>query len=183
MEKSFEYHYLQQLERGSREAFDALYLYYYPKVRMFLLSLTKEDEIAKDLAQDIFVKIWINRSTISSVSDFSSYLFSSCKNTLYNYYQHNLVKEKYVSSLQGMPNYAEFMEDDVFATELNGLIQSTIANMPSKRRAIFVMSRTEGMTNGEIAEKLKISKRTVENQITLALSMLRKVVMAAKMMV
>lgn len=180
MEKNLDYYYLQQLEQGSLEAFDVLYLHYYPKLKYFLNSFVKDEEIAKDLSQDIFMKIWINKATISNISNFSAYLFSSARNTLYNHYQHNLVKEKYVSTLQGMPNYAEFLEDDLFANELNELIRTTIANMPKKRREIFIMSREKGMSNQEIADKLNISKRTIENQITLALALLRKVVISVK---
>lgn len=180
MEKSLDYYYLKQLEQGSQDAFDVLYLHYYPKLKGFLMSFVKNEEIAKDLSQDIFMKIWINKGTISNISNFSSYLFSSAKNALYNHYQHNLVKEKYISTLQKLPSYADFLEDDLFTNELNELIKLTIANMPQKRREIFIMSREKGMSNQEIAKKLNISKRTIENQITLALSMLRKVVVSNK---
>lgn len=182
MEKSLDYYYLKQLEEGNRDAFDVLYLHYYPKLKFFLLSFIKDEEIAKDLSQDIFMKIWINRGTISSISNFSSYLFASAKNALCNHYQHTLIKEKYISSIQSLPNYADFLEDDLFANELNQLIRLAIENMPRKRREIFIMSREKGMSNQEIAEKLNISKRTIENQITLALAMLRKVVVSAKML-
>lgn len=182
MEKSLDHYYLKQLEQGNQDAFDVLYLHYYPKLKGFLLSFIKDDEIAKDLSQDIFMKIWINRGTISSISNFSSYLFSSAKNALHNHYQHNLIKEKYISNLQGLPNYADFLEDDIFANELNELIQLTIENMPRKRREIFIMSREKGMSNQEIAEHLNISKRTIENQITLALAMLRKVLVSTKLL-
>ena len=180
MEKSLDYYYLKQLEQGSQDAFDALYLHYYPKLKGFMLSFIKDEEIAKDLSQDIFMKIWINKGTISSISNFSSYLFTCAKNAIYNYYQHNLIKEKYISTLQGLPDYADFMEENIFVNELNELITFAVANMPRKRREIFIMSREKGMSNQEIAEKLNISKRTIENQITLALAMLRKVVISAK---
>ena len=80
----------------------------------------------------------------------------------------------------GLPDYADFMEENIFVNELNELITLAVANMPRKRREIFIMSREKGMSNQEIAEKLNISKRTIENQITLALAMLRKVVISAK---
>lgn len=170
------------MEQGSRSAFDVLYIHYYPRLKSFFYSLLKNEEIAKDLSQDIFMKIWINKGSISNVSNFSGYLFTCAKNALYNHYQHNLVKEKYVSTLQNLPNYADFLEDNIFATELNELIRYTISQMPQKRREIFMMSRENGMTNQEIAEKLNISKRTIENQITMALAMLRKAIVSARML-
>lgn len=182
MSNSQDNSYLKQLEAGSIEAFDALYLKYHPRLKAFLISFIKDEEIASDIAQDIFMKIWINRGSISEISNFSTYIYSSAKYSVYNYFKRNLIKEKYIASLQNMPNYADFLEEDVTAEELNRIIQKTIENMPARRREIFILSRQNGMSNQEIADKLNISKRTIENQITMALAMLRKVIMAAKVM-
>lgn len=174
--------YLKQLEEGSIEAFDALYLKYHPRLKAFLISFIKDEEIAGDIAQDIFMKIWINRGSISGISNFSTYVYSSAKYSVYNYYKRNLRKEKYIASLQNMPNYADFLEEDIISEELDRLIRNTIENMPARRREIFILSRQNGMSNQEIAEKLNIRKTTIENQITMALAMLRKVIMTAKML-
>ena len=71
------------------------------------------------------------------------------------------------------------IEDSLFAKDLEDLINLAIQNMPEQRRKVFSLSRVEGLTNDEIAEKLGISKRTVENHITTALAMLRKITIFA----
>lgn len=130
-------YYLKQLEQGSQKAFDILYIHYYPILKKFLNSFLKDEERAKDLSQDIFMKVWINKETISNVTNFSGYLFISAKNALFNIYKHDLIKEKYISSHQNLPNYSDFFEDNLFTNELNELIKLAITQMPQKRREIF----------------------------------------------
>ncbi len=104
----------------------------------------------------------------------SAYLFRMAKNAIYNHFQHNLIKQKFLSTLQEVPVYEDFLEEYMFSDNLQEIIDVTITKMPRRRKQIFIMSRQEGMTNKEIAEKLNISKRTIENQLTLALAQLRK---------
>lgn len=180
MNKDLEYYYLKRLEQGDRGAFDVLFLHYYPRVKAFLVSCLKEEETAKDLSQEIFIKIWINRGSVSNISNMSAYLFRMARNALYNHYQHNLIKQKFISTLQDVPVYEDFLDEQLYVDNLKDIINVAIEEMPRKRRQIFIMSRKEGLSNQEIAEKLKISKRTIENQLTLALAMLRKVIITAK---
>ena len=72
------------------------------------------------------------------------------------------------------PTETDDTEERLFAQELQQLIELTVKNMPEQRRRVFEMSRKEGLSNEEIAQKLGISKRTVENHITTALAAIRK---------
>jgi RNA polymerase sigma-70 factor (ECF subfamily) len=174
LKKDLEYYYLKRLEKGYRNAFDVIFLHYYPRVKLYLFSFLKDEENSKDLSQEIFIKIWINRGTISNVNNMSAYLFRMAKNAIYNHFQHNLIKQKFLSTLQEVPVYEDFLEEYMFSDNLQEIIDVTITKMPKRRKQIFIMSRQEGMSNKEIAEKLNISKRTIENQLTLALAQLRK---------
>ena len=78
--------------------------------------------------------------------------------------------------------YEDIIEDNIYADELKELINLAIANMPARRKEIFLMSRQKGMSNQEIAEKLHLNKRTVENHITTALAKLRKVIASFKIL-
>lgn len=82
------------------------------------------------------MKIWINKGTISSISNFSSYLFTCAKNAIYNYYQHNLIKEKYISTIKRLIMLI-LWKKNIFVNELNELITFAVANMPHKRRDIY----------------------------------------------
>lgn len=175
MDISLESKYLKELGNGDHEAFDTLYIQYSPKVRHFLTGFVKDKDEASDMTQDIFFKIWNNRETISRVDSFQAYLFRMARNMIYDYYEHNLIKENYTLKQQGTSLYAEIIEEELYAKELAILIDIAIEKMPRQRRNIFLMSRKENLTNEEIARKLGISKRTVENHLTQALSDLRKI--------
>lgn len=174
MEAVIESKYMKELADGSRQAFDALFMYYHPRVVNFLAGFIGDREEAADMAQDIFYKIWVNREVFAKVESFRSYLFRMARNLVYDYYEHSLVKENYDLTLRNLPLYEDLIEEDIYVKELSLLIDIAVENMPEQRKRIFKMSRKEGLSNDEIALRLEINKRTVENHLTQALSNLRK---------
>lgn len=176
MDINLESKYLKELGEGDRDAFDVLYVQYSPRVKTFLAGFVKDKDEASDMTQDLFFKIWTNRKVISKVDSFKSYLFRMARNMIYDYYEHNLVKETYSQKQLEKSPYTEIIEEELYAKELALLIDIAVEKMPQQRRTIFMMSRKEGLSNEEIAQRLNINKRTVENQITQALSELRKIV-------
>lgn len=169
--------YMKKLGEGDHKAFDALFLLYHPRVKNFLLGFVKDEEEACDMAQDIFFKVWTNRESISRVSSLKAYLYRMARNMVYDYFEHNLVKESYErKQLLSANEYADLIEEDLYAKELSILIDIAIEQMPEQRRRIFKMSRKDGLSNEEISRKLEINKRTVENHITQALADLRLII-------
>jgi RNA polymerase sigma-70 factor (ECF subfamily) len=151
-----------------------LFLYYHPKIYHFLCGFIKNDDEAYDMTQDIFYKVWMNREMMREIKSFKAYLFSMARHMIYNHYEHNLVKEKYALGQLTQPETYE-PEQDLFAKDLALLIDHVVSQMPEQRRSVFKMSRREGLSSDEIASRLNIHKRTVENHISNALSDLRKV--------
>jgi RNA polymerase sigma-70 factor (ECF subfamily) len=176
MKTKLESTYLEALGKGDHHAFDVLFTQYHPKVNFFLRRFIKDEEVARDMAQDIFFKVWTNRETISKVDSFQNYLFRMAKNMIYDYYEHSFIKEKYNHKLseQAQDHYTDILEEEIFVKELSILIDIAIEKMPPQRKLIFVKSRKEGLSNETIAQELNISKRTVENHITQALNDIRK---------
>ena len=125
--------------------------------------------------QDIFYKIWTNRETISKVDSFKAYLFRMARNMIYDYYEHSLIEENYQQKEQRRSTYDDLIEEELYARELSLLIDIAVEKMPPQRRNIFIMSRKDGLSNEEIAQRLNISKRTVENHMTQALAELWKI--------
>lgn len=167
--------YLKNLSQGNISGFDALFMKYYPKLKNFINSFLKNDDEAKDIAQDIFLKIWSNRKSVSEIYNFQSYLFKMAKNAVFDYYNHNKVKEKYITMTAfKITDFDNILDDNLHSRDLEMLVRMAIEKMPEKRRNVFVLSRQFGMSNDDIAFKLKISKRTVENHITSALSEVRE---------
>ena len=180
MDNELEQRYLKKLGEGDHDAFDALFMSYYPRVKSFLAGFVKDGELAADMTQDVFFRVWINRVTVAKVTSFKSYLFRIARNMIYDHYDHSLIEERYAAKQRQKTNIDLYAveEEGFHARELSLLIDLSIEKMPAQRRRVFTMSRTEGLSNERIAKELNISKRTVENHITIALGELRKIVTA-----
>ena len=165
---------LDALSKGDPKAFDLLFRTYYSKIERFLAGFLDTKEEAEDLAQDVFVKLWQNRSAIIYVENLNAYLYRMAKNLLYDYIEKSQkLSFSQVATTSDIPAM-ETLEELIFANELNQLIELTIEKMPAQRKTIFMMSRKEGINNEEIAQCLNISKRTVETHISAALADIRK---------
>ncbi len=152
---------------------------YFPKVKYFITHLIKSEAIAEELSQDIFVKIWSHKEKFNKVSNFNSYIYRMAKNAVINHFEHQYIEENYVQNyiLPGETG----IEEEYYAKELELLIQLSINNMPPQRKKIYQMSRIEGLKNEEIAQKLNLSKKTIENHLNLALKEIKKTILLSSL--
>lgn len=163
-------------EKHARTAFNELYTMFAPMVREFAVCLLKSETEADDITHDIFLKIWTKRKQSKDIYNFQSYLFMMVKNAVLNRFQHMKVDRKCKEYFTIMSDvFSEDLHDKMSHDELLLLLEIAIENLPPKRKEIFKMSRIEGLSYRAIAEKLGISQKTVENQISSALTALRKV--------
>lgn len=169
---------LLALSDGDTKAFDALFMLYFPKIKTFLSGFLNYEAEAEDLAQDVFIKLWRVRTSLAEVRNLNAYLYRIAKNTLYTYLDQKInLSVENIEDITDAPTIDE-VEELVYATELQELIDVAIEHMPEQRKNVFSLSRKQGLSNDEIASLLNISKRTVETHISAALSTLRKVVSA-----
>ena len=170
---------IEALQNGNHEAFEEIFLAYFDKVKCLLNGLSRSESDAEELTQDIFVKLWMNRQSINPGKAFSTYLYTIARNTALNYLKHKLVEENYKNSFNDLDvESADGSDEILFAKEIRLLVEMTVCRMPAQRRRIYQMSREGGLSNSEIAEKLELSKKTVENQISLALQEIKRVISA-----
>lgn len=176
MDISFEKKNIELISQGNEKAYELIFLYYQPKLVYFLNGFIKNEELARDMAQDIFLSVWNNREKLPQVSSFKAYIFRIGKNTICNHYDHTLVEEKFEIHQLSRPMQFESVEEGFYAKELQTIIEIAVSKMPPQRQLVFRLSRIDGLLNSEIAEKLHIDKRTVQNHLSSALSYLRKVI-------
>jgi len=160
--------------RGNEAAFSMLYKRHWADLYKFAFSILRDRDACKDLIQDVYAWIWDHRQSLEIQSP-KSYLKTAVKYKVANYIRsgniresffEEVVKFNYDTSLPGVDELAELKE-------LNTIIQIAVTNLPLKCREIYRLSREEKLSNREIAEKLGISVKTVENQITIALHRIR----------
>lgn len=170
---------IKAFANGNNRAFELLFLYYQPRLVAFINGFIKDIEEARDMSQDVFVRLWENRHFCGEIRSFKAFIFKTAKFAIYNYFDHQLVNDKFVEQMLFAPVETDSAEESLFAKELEQLIELTIEKLPEQRRKVYEMSRKEGLSNDEIAARLGISKRTVENHITTALAAIRKVTLLA----
>ncbi len=180
MDFATEKRYIYAVNKGDEQAFEALFLHYFPRIKGFIGGILQNGEEAEDISQDIFVSMWQNRDRLPSIDNLDAYLFRMAKNTVFRHIERSLLFKDYQQqqverSLLFAANN-DSIEEEIYAKELECLISIAVEKMPSQRKRIYQMSRVDGLSNKEIAERLVISKRTVENHLTLALSDIRKLI-------
>jgi RNA polymerase sigma-70 factor (ECF subfamily) len=163
----------EEMKRGKEYAFEFFFNYYYPGLCVYaqkMISLQEEE--ARDIVQDVFVKFWNNRKELDIQISIRSYLFAAVKNKCLDLLRkkNRPVKSQKISIENDSSD--ESFETYVFA-ELETLFNNSLNKLPERCREIFELSRLHGLKNREIAEKLNLSEKTVENQITKALHILR----------
>jgi RNA polymerase sigma-70 factor (family 1) len=165
---------LEKLKSGDEKFYKSLFQEYYPTLTFFALKIVKDIEIAKEIVQDLFVKIYERRYALNIETSFKSYLYRSVYNSCINHIQHVSIREHHHKIIKTETSEAEvFSEDEIYAVELEKKIYYEIEKLPEQCKRIFKMNRFDGFSNGEIAETLNLSKRTVETQISKALKLLR----------
>ena len=163
------------LVNGDERAFRQIYDLYVKKVYHFTLNYVKEKSEAEDIAQNVFMKIWERRNVIDKEKSFAGFIFTVTYRIIIDYFRQNSTKfslNKRATLDQEIPSLV-FSDDLLNRHQLESFYDKALQALPPKRKEIFLLSRHNGLTNKQIAEKLDISVKTVENQMTAALASLK----------
>jgi len=134
----------------------------------------KDFETAKEIVQEAFVSLWEKRETIDMDRQVKSYLSMIIHNKCTNYLRDNRKFDQYILTVENLVDVPEYEgSDSLVEEELKIKIESAISELPEKCREIFVMNRYENLKYQEIADKLQISVKTVETQLSKALQLMR----------
>jgi RNA polymerase sigma-70 factor (ECF subfamily) len=165
----------QGLIEGNVRIFDYLFQHYYSGLVVFAIKIVHEKEVAEDIVQEFFYRLWSDRNKLVITKSIKSYFFTSVKNKCFDYMRHQKVRKK-TEDLIGKEILQESIteRDFIIEMELKERIEQAIERLPEKCRKIFILNRMEGYKPDKIAEKENISIRTVEGHIGKALRLLRE---------
>ncbi len=165
---------INRLKKGEEAAYELLFKEYYQLLTVFANKYLNDIENAKEIIQDLFVHLYEKRDHLDINSSLKSYLFRSTHNRCINYINAQKIRNKYADHVKQIDTGKEnSLENEVNKTELEHALYKAIDDLPPKCQIIFKMNRFEGLSNSEIADKLSLSKRTIETQISKALKILR----------
>ena len=123
-----------------------------------VLQFTKHSELAKDLTQDIFYRIWVKRNQLTTISDFRSYLYAVAKNMVVDELRKRIIPAIYERHLDTLPDADEHMPDRILdIKELSDRIDTIIASLPAQVRTAYQLKRVHGLSHEEIAAQMNIS--------------------------
>ena len=160
------------LSKGNLLAFNTLYKEYSGRLYRFAVGYLKSETEAEELVQEVFTIIWEKRADLKEELSFKSFLFTIAFNIIRKHFRTKSYFAKYFKS-ELNPDLDMQTSQKITYNSLHQYITELVNKLPERRREIFVKSRFQGLTIIEIAEEMKISHKTVENQLTDALKFIR----------
>lgn len=167
--------HIRKLKTGDQLAFEDIYRCFSQKVYSVAVKFGLGREDANEVVQDVFLKLWNNRTNLNENLSIKAYLFTITKNTLINRQKklaYEIAYKQYLEK-QNINSYLD-TESDVFYSDFEQLAEKAIDQLPTQQREIFLLSKRGNIPNKEIADKFNLSLRTVENQIYRAAKKIRE---------
>jgi RNA polymerase sigma factor, sigma-70 family len=167
--------YVAALKEGSREAFTMLYNLYADRLYSFALVQTKSKQMAEDVVQDTFLKLWNNRTNLNCYGNVQALVFTMARNLIIDAFRRqvaNIDIEAYFKLHEALPSTAS-PEESLYFNETKEYLEQAKAKLSNKECKIYEMSREQDMPIKKIAQTLNLSPQTVKNYLTSTLKVFR----------
>ena len=165
---------MKEIENFDKHSLESLFRDHYTGLCRFALSYVKQDEVAKEIVQDAFVSLWEKRQTLDMSKPVKSYLSATVRNKCLNHLRDHKKFSRDLLAIENLHEDTLFDQSDkLVEQEINEKIASGISGLPEKCREVFLLSRYENLKYQQIADKLQISVKTVETQMSKALQHMR----------
>jgi len=162
------------LAQRDEAAFEQVFKIHFKRLHAYAFTILRDEIQAEEMVQQVFFKLWERNDNLSLTGSISSYLYRAVHNESLNYIKHQKVRSNHqLNVAYSMKNEVEHPAKKIMAGELEKKIHSALNELPEQCRTIFQMSRFDELKYREIADKLDISVKTVESQMSKALRLLR----------
>lgn len=161
----------RQLAEGNEEAYRSLFHYFTPRLQPFVFSIVKSEVVAEEIVQEVMLKLWTHRQSIIEKENPSSWVFTVASNQAISFLRRVAQERRYIDSIKASMETIRQKnpsEEQLIYRENVQLLKSAIDQLPPQQQLIYRMSRMEGLTHKEIADKLGISSHTVKNHLVSA---------------
>ncbi len=173
---------IANLIEGNHESFEQLFNTYYQKIYNYANEFVADYDIAREISQETFVKLWENKEALNDNTNISAYLYTIARNISLNFLKQKTMQLKHKENIKDLQlinqlNYLvlkDEISEKIIYKELEDKINLSIDKLPEKCKEVFRLSRMNGLKHKEIAKILNIAVKTVENHIKEALKKIRK---------
>jgi RNA polymerase sigma-70 factor (family 1) len=166
---------VELLQVADHSAFCEIYNRYCNSMLVYAYKKIKDEDLAKDLVQELFTNLWYRREQLIAQDNLVPFLYTALKNLIINYFIHQGVQSKYVTSIKNYINDNPVADTDhrIRESVLQLHIDKEVSLLPKKMRHVFQLSRKEQLSYREIAKRLNTSEGNVSKHITSAVKILR----------
>lgn len=158
--------WVAEIKKENRNAFRSVYDKYADKIHRVALGLHLDSTEAKDIVQEVFLTLWEKRDMLREDLSLNAFLLTITKNKILNLHKKKAVQRAWEQGfIKSNDLFSTQTEDSVVYSDLEENTMHFIDSLSARKKQIFLLSRQEGFNNAEIADRLNLSKRTVENNI------------------
>jgi RNA polymerase sigma-70 factor (ECF subfamily) len=163
-----------RLSKRDEAAFEQVFKTHYKNLHAYAFTILKDEDEAEETVQQVFFKLWERSEHLSFSGPIAAYLYRAVHNESLNFIKHQKVKAGHqLHVAYSMKNKSEQAQPKMIRKELENKFREALNELPEQCRTVFQLSRFEDMKYKEIADKLDISVKTVENHMGKALKLLR----------
>lgn len=156
---------LEQVASGSEAAFTALFEAYHQWLGAYIYRLTNSMELAEEIVQDVFLKVWIYREKLLQVQNFESYLYVMSKNHTFNCLRKIAKEQQKRSQLKEKLATHWLEEKETFSADYYRVLDQAVEQLPPQQRKAYILSRRKRLKYDEVAKKMDISRETVKKYL------------------
>ena len=169
---------VDSLKRGNEKTLEKLYQDMHQDLYYYAYTCLRNDELAKDVVQHVFLKLWDKRKGLGQIRSLKDYIFKIAKNTVFDKLRQKSFQSAEDIFLHEAAGYVHNeTEEQIIYNDYIELAKEGISSLPPRRKEIFKLSRFENKSNKEISTELGISVNVVENQISQAIKQLKDYMM------
>lgn len=161
---------IKLLRSGDEAAFARIYKQFSTQVYQLAFRFLKDKAQSEEIVQETFIKLWLNKEKLDKEGNLWLYLYVIAKRLSLNALRKiGQSEELFAQLLINIKEAHNHTEEDILAADMERFTEMVLAKLPNQQRIIFRLSRVEGLTHLQIAEKLQISPNTVKNHMVSAL--------------
>ncbi|SDZ77798.1 RNA polymerase sigma-70 factor, ECF subfamily [Arachidicoccus rhizosphaerae] len=157
----------EQFNDKEEELFSEIFREYERRLFIFVVRTLRSEQLAQDIVQEVFLKLWSIREKVAGIQNLNAYLYKLAENQVYDYLRHAAVEKRARQELwQRMQETTRDHSHTMIDREYNAIIEKAILRLPEQRRRVYQLSKREGKKQAQIAEELQISPHTVRNHLS-----------------
>lgn len=174
MSRQQEIEWVKKLRKGDALAFEELFRHYGKRLYHFSLKYQKSTAEAEEIVQEVFLKIWQLRASLDPDLSFNAYLFKIAYRQIAERFRKDALARKYIAGIADeLIPFSDELNEATNYYSLLQLVEESVDKLPPRQKEVFILRRSEGLSIAQIAEKLGIAHKTVEQHITGALKSIK----------